>query len=125
MIPAMRVMGRNQMDQAPACPLVSCAQRETPKIKTAKDRVIAARGVQGEQERRLQLRSAIQCPPAEIELSYRCGSQRQKVQKLRTRSGNDAGKAYRRRGQHRHKRLRTAYRATSAPYVPLSPNDPL
>jgi hypothetical protein len=39
---------------------VFCAQTETPKIKTARDRVIAARRVQGEQEKRLQLRSAIQ-----------------------------------------------------------------
>ena len=58
-------------------PLVFCAQTETPQIKAARDRVIAARRVQGEQERRLQLLSAVQYPPAEIKLFYRYGSQRQ------------------------------------------------
>src|ERR1700722_9080069 len=64
-------------------PLVFCAQTETPEIKTARDRTIAARRVQGEQERRLQLRSAIQCPPAEIDFVYQYGSQRQKSGSLK------------------------------------------
>ena len=59
-------------------PLVFCAQTETPQIKAARDTMIAARRLQGEQKKRLQLRSAIQYPPAEIELFYRYGSQRQK-----------------------------------------------